>query len=254
MKGARQKAPSFMSFVVTSERQEAVVPFLERVTALVREAGLVLVTATPITWHRRTDEERLKRYSLTSGEVCAPQRSWLNGMFVKFGTFAGQLSGNELSTSDGNQLSFCKRIPHLFSQGNACEQRNELTGALDRKPRRHDARLTASTIFLEQHETWGLHPAGVGMLAPMPVSEKKIAIGIQEICRSQFPEFLGKRRHDQESLAEGRYCIRRRPDRRHPVEQSTKGEFGVGLADWVEAICLEGARFEYAWKVTVVCK
>lgn len=49
MKGARQKAPSFMSFVVTSERQEAVVPFLERVTALVREAGLVLVTATPIT-------------------------------------------------------------------------------------------------------------------------------------------------------------------------------------------------------------
>ncbi len=47
VKGARQKAPSFMSFEVTSERQEAVAPFLDRVTALVREAGLVLVAATP---------------------------------------------------------------------------------------------------------------------------------------------------------------------------------------------------------------
>lgn len=49
VKGARQKAPSFMSFEVTSECQEAVAPFLDRVTALVREAELVLVAATPIT-------------------------------------------------------------------------------------------------------------------------------------------------------------------------------------------------------------
>ena len=48
VKGARQKAPSFMSFEVTSERQEAVAPFLDRVTALVRNAGLVLVAATPV--------------------------------------------------------------------------------------------------------------------------------------------------------------------------------------------------------------
>lgn len=48
VKGARQKAPSFMSFEVTSERQEAVAPFLDRVTALVRDAGLVLVVATPV--------------------------------------------------------------------------------------------------------------------------------------------------------------------------------------------------------------
>jgi NAD-dependent dihydropyrimidine dehydrogenase PreA subunit len=48
VKGARQKAPSFMSFEVTSERQEAVAPFLDRVTALVREVGLVLVAATPV--------------------------------------------------------------------------------------------------------------------------------------------------------------------------------------------------------------
>ena len=48
VKGARQKAPSFMSFEVTSERQEAIAPFLDRVTALVRDAGLVLVAATPV--------------------------------------------------------------------------------------------------------------------------------------------------------------------------------------------------------------
>lgn len=48
VKGARQKAPSFMTFEVTSERQEQVAPFLERVTALVRDAGLVLVAATPV--------------------------------------------------------------------------------------------------------------------------------------------------------------------------------------------------------------
>lgn len=48
VKGARQKAPSFMSFEVTSERQEAVAPFLDRITALVHDAGLVLVSAKPV--------------------------------------------------------------------------------------------------------------------------------------------------------------------------------------------------------------
>lgn len=48
VKGARLKAPSFMSFEVTSERQEPVAPFLDRVTTLVRDAGLVLVAATPV--------------------------------------------------------------------------------------------------------------------------------------------------------------------------------------------------------------
>jgi NAD-dependent dihydropyrimidine dehydrogenase PreA subunit len=48
VKGARQKAPSYMSFEVTSEQQEDITPFLEHVRALVHEVGLVLVTATPI--------------------------------------------------------------------------------------------------------------------------------------------------------------------------------------------------------------
>jgi ferredoxin len=48
LKGARQKAPSYMSFEVTSERQEDVRPFVEKVKALTQEAGLVLVSATPI--------------------------------------------------------------------------------------------------------------------------------------------------------------------------------------------------------------
>jgi len=48
VKGARQKAPSFMSFEVTSERQEAIAPFLDEVKKLVQDAGLVLVAATPI--------------------------------------------------------------------------------------------------------------------------------------------------------------------------------------------------------------
>lgn len=48
VKGARQKAPSFMSFEVTSEQQEAVAPFLEEVKKLVHDAGLVLVSATPV--------------------------------------------------------------------------------------------------------------------------------------------------------------------------------------------------------------
>ena len=48
VKGARQKAPSYMSFEVTSERQEAIGPFLDEVKKLVQEAGLVLVSATSI--------------------------------------------------------------------------------------------------------------------------------------------------------------------------------------------------------------
>jgi len=44
VKGARQKAPSFMSFELTSERQEAVAPFMAEVKKLVHEAGLVLVS------------------------------------------------------------------------------------------------------------------------------------------------------------------------------------------------------------------
>lgn len=48
VKGARQKAPAFMSFELTSERQDDVRPFLDRVRGLVHEVGLVLVSATPI--------------------------------------------------------------------------------------------------------------------------------------------------------------------------------------------------------------
>lgn len=44
VKGARQKAPSYMSFEVTSERQEDIGPFLVEVRALVHDAGLVLVS------------------------------------------------------------------------------------------------------------------------------------------------------------------------------------------------------------------
>lgn len=44
VKGARQKAPSFMSFELTSERQEAVAPFLVEIKNLIRDAGLVLVS------------------------------------------------------------------------------------------------------------------------------------------------------------------------------------------------------------------
>lgn len=44
VKGARQKAPSFMSFELTSERQEAVAPFLVEVRKLIHDAGLVLVS------------------------------------------------------------------------------------------------------------------------------------------------------------------------------------------------------------------
>lgn len=48
VKGARQKAPSFMSFEVTSEEQASIAPFLEEVKKLVHDAGLVLVSATPL--------------------------------------------------------------------------------------------------------------------------------------------------------------------------------------------------------------
>jgi NAD-dependent dihydropyrimidine dehydrogenase PreA subunit len=48
VKGARQKAPSFMTFEVTSEQQEPIAPFLEAVKKLVHDAGLVLVSATPV--------------------------------------------------------------------------------------------------------------------------------------------------------------------------------------------------------------
>lgn len=48
VKGARQKAPSYMTFEVTSEQQEDITPFLEQIRALVHDAGLVLVSATPI--------------------------------------------------------------------------------------------------------------------------------------------------------------------------------------------------------------
>jgi ferredoxin len=44
VKGARQKAPSFMSFELTSENQEDVGAFLVEVARLVHEAGLVLVS------------------------------------------------------------------------------------------------------------------------------------------------------------------------------------------------------------------
>ena len=48
VKGAKQRAPSFMSFEVTSEQQEPIAPFLEDVKNLVHDAGLVLVAATPV--------------------------------------------------------------------------------------------------------------------------------------------------------------------------------------------------------------
>jgi NAD-dependent dihydropyrimidine dehydrogenase PreA subunit len=48
VKGARQKAPSYMSFEVTSEQQEDITPFLDQIRTLVRDVGLVLVSATPV--------------------------------------------------------------------------------------------------------------------------------------------------------------------------------------------------------------
>jgi ActR/RegA family two-component response regulator len=58
VKAARQKAPSYMTFEVTSEQQEDITPFLEQVRALVHEAGLVLVSATPVGWSSGLTEVR----------------------------------------------------------------------------------------------------------------------------------------------------------------------------------------------------
>lgn len=44
VKGARQKAPSWMRFEVTSEQQEDVSPMLADIRALVHEVGLILVS------------------------------------------------------------------------------------------------------------------------------------------------------------------------------------------------------------------
>ncbi|MBS0476001.1 MAG: ferredoxin family protein [Proteobacteria bacterium] len=44
VKGARQKAPSWMRFEVTSEQQEDVNPMLADIRALVHEVGLILVS------------------------------------------------------------------------------------------------------------------------------------------------------------------------------------------------------------------
>jgi NAD-dependent dihydropyrimidine dehydrogenase PreA subunit len=48
VKGARQKAPSYMSFEVTSEKQEDITPFLEDIRKLVHDAALVLVSAAAV--------------------------------------------------------------------------------------------------------------------------------------------------------------------------------------------------------------
>lgn len=48
LKGARQKAPSFMTFEVTSEEQADVGPFLQQVKTLVHDSGLVLVSQTKL--------------------------------------------------------------------------------------------------------------------------------------------------------------------------------------------------------------
>lgn len=44
LKGAKQKAPSYMVFEVTSEKQEEVGPFLAEIKQLVHEVGLVYVS------------------------------------------------------------------------------------------------------------------------------------------------------------------------------------------------------------------
>lgn len=48
VKGARQKAPSYMTFEVTSEQQEDIRPFLDAIRAVVHDAGLILVSAAPV--------------------------------------------------------------------------------------------------------------------------------------------------------------------------------------------------------------
>lgn len=47
LKGAKQKAPSFLRFDVTSEQQADVSSFLDEVKRAVHDAGLVWVSATP---------------------------------------------------------------------------------------------------------------------------------------------------------------------------------------------------------------
>src|SRR5450830_1019040 len=112
----------------------------------------------------------------SSGGFGSTQRRLIDGLLVEYGTFVGQLPRSELSTSDGNQLSFCKRFPPFACQGNARKQRNKLIVALDREPISHNASLAVLTMFLEQHETWGFHPAGVGMLAPMSVRKENVTV------------------------------------------------------------------------------
>ena len=46
VKGARQKAPSYMTFEITSEEQGDIGPFLQQVKTLVHDVGLVLVSDT----------------------------------------------------------------------------------------------------------------------------------------------------------------------------------------------------------------
>lgn len=46
VKGARQHAPSYMTFELTSEEQADIGPFLQQVKTLVHDAGLVLVSDT----------------------------------------------------------------------------------------------------------------------------------------------------------------------------------------------------------------
>jgi len=48
VKGARQKAPSYMTFEITSEEQSDIEPFLQQVKALIHDAGLVLVSDTKV--------------------------------------------------------------------------------------------------------------------------------------------------------------------------------------------------------------
>ena len=48
VKGAKQKAPSYMSFEVTSEQQEDVASFLVEVKKLIHDAALVLVSEQPL--------------------------------------------------------------------------------------------------------------------------------------------------------------------------------------------------------------
>jgi len=48
LKGAKEKAPSYLTFEVTSERQEDIAPFLDEVKRSVHDAGLVLVSAAPV--------------------------------------------------------------------------------------------------------------------------------------------------------------------------------------------------------------